>query len=394
MKKASLRGRPGVRYASVVAAGALALVTLAACGSSNSSNNTAGGSSSSGSSSGSSSSASSSGGQLDVGVILPDATSSPRWETQDRPNLKAAFQQAGLKADIENAGGDKAKFGQLCDSMINEGVAVIIITNLDPDSGAACLQKARAQGVKSIDYDRLTPGGGASYYVSFDNVKVGELMGNGLAKCLSDEGKTKANIIYIDGATTDNNAAQFKQGYAQALKPKIASGDYKLVGDQSGNWDDKTAGQVFDQLYTQNNGKIDGVLSANDTMAGGVITRMKADGVAGQIPITGQDASVPGLQAILQGTQCGTVYKNTALEASAASKLAIDLIKNDTSAANALATGSVIDPTTKKSVPSVLATPVWVTKNNVEQVVKDGQEKASDICTAAIKALCAKYGVK
>lgn len=371
--------RRTARFAALTAVGALALGTTAACGGGSSSNATGG---------------NGGGSTMDVGVILPDATTSPRWETQDRPNLQKAFQAAGLKADIQNAGGDKAKFGQLCDSMINEGVSVIIITNLDPTSGAACLKKAKAQGVQSIDYDRLTPGGGASYYVSFDNVKVGELMGQGLEKCLTDEGKTKANIIYVDGATTDNNAALFKQGYAQALKPKLDSGAYKLVGDQSGNWDATTAGQVFDGLYTQNKGNIDGVVSANDTMAGGIITRMKADGVAGKIPITGQDASVEGLQNILQGYQCGTVYKNTTLEADAASKLAIDLIKKDTSAAKALATGSVTDPTTHQPVPSVLATPVWVTKNSVEQVVKDGQQKASDICTGAIAKLCTKYGVQ
>jgi D-xylose transport system substrate-binding protein len=370
--------RRSVRFASLAAVGALAVGALAACGGNSSNASGSGGG----------------GGSKDVGVILPDATTSPRWETQDRPNLEKAFQDAGLKADIQNAGGDKAKFGQLCDSMINEGVSVLIITNLDPDSGAACLQKAKAQGVKSIDYDRLTAGGGASYYVSFDNVKVGELMGQGLQQCLTDMGKNKANIIYVDGATTDNNAALFKQGYVQALKPKMDSGDYKLVGDQSGNWDATTAGQVFDGLYTQNKGNIDGVVSANDTMAGGIITRMKAKGVAGKIPITGQDASVEGLQAILQGQQCGTVYKNTKLEADAASKLAIDLIKGNDSAAKALVNGSVTDPETKAAVPSVLETPVWVTKDSVKTVVADGQQKASDICTGAIAKLCTQYGVQ
>ena len=159
--------------------------------------------------------------------------------------------------------------------MINEGVKVLMIVNLDSDSGAACLKKAAAAGIVSIDYDRLTLGGGASYYVSFDNVEVGKLMGAGLEKCLTDMGKTKANIIYIDGAATDNNAALFKQGYEEALKPKIDSGDYKLVGDVSGEWNDQKAANAFDGLYTKNNGKIDGIVSANDTMAGGIIARLK-----------------------------------------------------------------------------------------------------------------------
>ncbi|MEX0427674.1 sugar ABC transporter substrate-binding protein [Nocardioides sp. DS6] len=366
--------------ASLTAAGLLALGSLAACGSSDNGGSGGGGG-------GSSSSA-------DVGVILPDATTSPRWEGQDRPNLQKAFQAAGLKADIQNAGGSTAKFGELCDTMINEGVKVIMITNLDSESGGACLKKAADAGVQSIDYDRLTLGGGASYYVSFDNVKVGELMGQGLQQCLTDMGKKSANIVYVDGAATDNNSALFKQGYAQALKPKLSSGDYHLVGDQSGNWDATTAGQVFDQMYTQNNGKIDGIISANDTMAGGIIARLKADGQAGKIPVTGQDAGTEGLQNILQGYQCGTVYKNTTLEAKAASDLAIDLIKGDKAAADKLATGKVEDTKLKKEIPSVLATPVWVTKDNAKQVVQDKQADASQVCKGAVAKLCTKYGLR
>ena len=115
-------------------------------------------------------------------------------------------------------------------------------------------------------------------------------------KCLDDAGKTKANIVYINGDPTDNNAALFKYGYAEALKPKIDSGDYKLVGDQTGEWDATKAGTAFEQIYTQNDGKVDGVVSANDTMAGGIIARLKANGLAGKVPVTGQDASVEGLQ--------------------------------------------------------------------------------------------------
>src|SRR3954447_25174033 len=319
------------KWASLVAVGALCTLALTACGGSDSS--TASGSPSGGASKGT------------VGVILPDATTSPRWENNDRPSLDAAFKAAGVGSDIQNAGGDTAKFGTICDSMINEGVKVLMIVNLDPDSGSACLKKATQAGITSIDYDRLTPGGGASYYVSFDNVKVGELMGQGLEKCLSADNKSKANIIYINGAETDNNASLFKDGYAQALKPKLDSGDYKLVGDVSGEWDANKAANAFDGLYTKNSGKIDGIISANDTMAGGIIARLKANGLAGKVPITGQDASVEGLQSILAGTQCMTVYKNTALEAKAASDLAIALIDQDQSAADALATGTVPDTT-------------------------------------------------
>ena len=375
--------RKGARVASLCAAGVLAFGALAACGGGND-NNSASGGSTGGSSNGGSSKA-------DVGVILPDATTSPRWESQDRPNLQKAFDAAGLKSDIQNAQGDTAKFGQLCDSMIGEGVSVLMITNLDSDSGAACLQKAANAGVQTIDYDRLTLGGGASYYVSFDNVKVGELMGQGLVDAMKKDGKNSGNVVEVDGASTDNNAALFKQGYDSVLK---ANPQYKIVGDQSGNWDATKAGQVFDQMYTQSKGNIDGAIVANDTMSGGVIARLKADGVAGKVPTTGQDASTEGLQNILRGYQAGTVYKNTTLEADAASKLAIDLIKNDKSAAAALATGTVKDTKLNKDVPSVLATPVWITADTVKQVVADGQADASQICTGDVAKFCTKYGVK
>jgi D-xylose transport system substrate-binding protein len=382
------------RTGALVAAGALAISMLAACGSSSSgsspSSSSTASTASSSSASSSPSTSSSASGKVDVGVILPDTTSSPRWEGQDRPNLTKAFQAAGLKSDIENAGGDKSKFGNICDSMINEGVKVLMIVNLDSDSGTACEKKA---GVKTIDYDRLTLGGGADYYVSFNNVEVGKLQGQGLVSCLSAEGKTTANIAIVDGASTDNNAALFKQGYLSVLDPKFSSGAYHKVGEQSGNWDATTAGTVYEQMYTQANGKIDGVLSANDTMAGGIIARMKAEGVAGKIPITGQDAGVEGLDNILAGDQCGTVYKNTSFEANAASKLAIDLIKGDSSAAAALVNGHTQDTVLHRSVPSVLETPVWVTASGVKKVITDGQEEASQVCAHSFAKLCKKYGV-
>jgi D-xylose transport system substrate-binding protein len=366
------------KWASVAALAAACTLVLSACGSSDSSSTPA---------------SADGGSKGKVGVILPDATTSPRWENNDRPSLTQAFDKAGIESDIQNAGGDTSKFGTICDSMINEGVKVLMIVNLDPDSGAACLKKATDAGIVSIDYDRLTPGGGASYYVSFDNVRVGELMGEGLQKCLTDDGKKTANIIYINGAETDNNASLFKEGYAKALKPKLDSGDYKLVGDVSGEWDANKAADAFDGLYTTNDGKIDGIVSANDTMAGGIIARLKANGLAGKVPITGQDASVEGLQQILAGNQCMTVYKNTNLEADLASKLAIDVINGDQAAADELASGSVQDPNTGKDVKSALATPEAIYKDGVKKVIDDGFQKASDVCTGPYAKMCQQAGI-
>jgi D-xylose transport system substrate-binding protein len=368
--------------AGMVAGGAALLLALAACGGSS------GGST--GSTGTKTSKAAAATGK--VGVILPDSSTSPRWEANDRPLLGAAFKAAGIDSDIQNADGDVSKFGTICDSMVTQGVKVLLIVDLDSESGSACLKKAQDAGIKTIDYDRLTLGGGASYYVSFDNVGVGKLMGEGLTKCLTDGGKTKANIVMIDGDPTDNNAALFKSGYVAALKPKVDSGDYKIVGDQTGKWDADVAGTAFEQLYTQNKGNVQGVISANDTMAGGIIARLKASKVNGKIPITGQDASIAGLQAILAGDQCMTVYKAIKKEADAASALAIALIKGQD--ASTIATGTVKDTKLNKDVPSALEVPQAIYKANVKDVIADGFWKASDICTPKYAKDCTAAGVQ
>jgi D-xylose transport system substrate-binding protein len=366
------------RLALLAVAGVSSLV-LAACGNDN--NTGAGGGGGTGSAG--------AGGK--VGVILPDATTSPRWESNDRPLLKAAFDQAGIQSDIQNANGDKSKFGTICDNMINEGVGVLLIVNLDSNSGTACLKKAQQAGIKTIDYDRLTLGGGASYYVSFDNVAVGGLMGTGLKTCLDKENKTSANIVYINGDPQDNNAALFKQGYVAALKPDIDSGKYKLVGDQTGLWDATKAGTAFEQLFTQNGGKIDGVVSANDTMAGGIIARLKANGLNGKVPVTGQDASKAGLQAILSGDQCMTVYKAIKKEADAAAQLSIALSQGKD--ASSIATKTVRDTVLNTDVPSALEQAQAIYKDNVKDVIADGFWKKDDICTAQFAAACTAAGI-
>ena len=327
-----------------------------------------------------------------VGVILPDATTSPRWEANDRPLLQAAFEEAGIEADIQNADGDVSKFGTLCDGMINAGVNVLMITNLDSESGSACLRKAKDAGISTVDYDRLTLGGGASYYVSFDNVEVGRLMAEGVQKCLSDDGKTEGvNYVQINGDPTDNNAALFKQGYVEGMKEVTDSGAFRLVGDQTGQWDADVAGTAFEQLFTQNGGKIDAVISANDTMAGGIIARLKANGLNGKVPVTGQDASVEGLQAILTGDQCMTVYKAIEKEANAASQLAISLINGEEG--SDLAQDTVPDTVTKQDVPSVLEEPAIIYRDNVKDVIDDGYQKAEDVCAGAAAAACTELGI-
>ena len=327
-----------------------------------------------------------------VGVILPDAASSPRWENNNRPALQSAIEAAGYEAIIQNAGADVSQFSSLCDSMINQSVNVLMMVNLDSESGAACQQKATDAGIASIDYDRLTLGGSAEYYVSFDNVQVGKLMGDGLAACLDEAGKTKANIAYINGDPTDNNAALFKEGYAGALQPKIDSGDYTLVGDQTGKWDATEAQTTFEQIFTQNDGKVDGVISANDTMAGGIVTVLNNNNLAGEVPVTGQDASDEGLQRVIAGTQCGTVFKDVNLEAEAAAQLAIAILKDDGSAEE-LVNGEVEDSESGEMVPSVFATPVWVTQDNINEPFDAEYTTVEKVCTADFADACAELGL-
>jgi D-xylose transport system substrate-binding protein len=316
-----------------------------------------------------------------VGVILPDSASSARWETADRPFLKAAFDAAGIESDIQNAGGEVSKFQTIADGMISAGVKVLLIVNLDNDSGAAVVKKATDAGIPVIDYDRLTLGGGSKYYVSFDNTAVGTAIGTGMVKCLTDAGKKPSDggIVELHGSPTDNNATLFKAGYDKVIK----DAGYSVVAEQAvPDWDNTKAGTLFEQIYTQEKGKFIGVAAANDGLGGAVIARLKAEGLDGKIPVTGQDATDEGLQRVLLGTQCVT------------SKLAIALANGDTATADGLANGTAEDTTLKKDVPSVLLEPQAIYKDTVKDVIADGFTTVEKVCTtAALKEACTKNGV-
>ena len=325
-------------------------------------------------------------------VILPDAASSARWETADRPFLEEAFKAAGLESDIQNANGDKAKFATIADGMIAGGCTVMAVVNLDSPSAAAVIAKADAAGIPVIDYDRLTLGGGAKYYVSFDNVAVGTAEGSGLVKCLNDAGTTKGNVALLNGSPTDNNATLFKQGYQKAIE----DAGFTITADQSvPDWDNTKAGTIFEQMYTKANGDFVGVDAANDGLGGAVISVLDRNGQAGKIFVTGQDATDEGLQRVLLGTQCVTVYKAVKKEAEAAAALMVALANGDTAAADALATGKTADSTSGKDVPSVLLTPQQIFPDNVKDVIADGFTTVDKVCTTdALKAACTKYGVQ
>lgn len=327
-----------------------------------------------------------------VGVILPETATSARWADFDQPFLTQALKSEGFAVTIQNAQGDDQKFAQIADSMLSQHVKVLIIGAPDGAAGATVEQKAKAQGVPVIDYDRLNLGGSADYYVSFDNVRVGQLQGLAMADALKN--KKGAQVISIQGSPTDNNATLFQQGSDQVLKPLYSCGQLKLVQSQRiDNWDNQKGGQVFEQFLTANGGKVDGVLAANDGLAGAIITVLQKNGLNGKVPVTGQDATPAGLTAILAGDQYSTVFKPEKLEANASAELALALAKGNTAAANQIANQTSNDPTGKRSVKSVLLNPVSVTKDNVKTVIDQGYVKASDVCVGKAASVCTSLGI-
>jgi D-xylose transport system substrate-binding protein len=365
------------RILTTTALSASLLLAVAACGGNSGSSGTASGGSSSGGSSGGSAASGT------IGVILPDTVSSPRWESQDRPQLEAAFKKAGVKFNIQNAQGDAQKMQTIAQQMVTSGVTVLAIVNLDNASGAAIQRQAKQQGVKTLDYDRLTLGGSADYYVSFDNTKVGQLQGQGLQTCLGQN--TKANIAFLNGSPDDNNATLFSKGAHSVLDKNT---NYTKVAEQAvPKWDPTQAATIFQQMYTQAGGKIDGVLAANDTLANAAITTLK--GNQRKIPVTGQDASVQGLQNVLSGDQCMTVYKPAQQEATSLADAAVAVLKGQKPNTN----GTSQDPEGNRTVPSVLLDPISITKDNVKKVIDDGSQKASDVCTGTYAALCQQAGI-
>ena len=330
-----------------------------------------------------------------VGVILPDTTSSTRYTLYDAPLLKAAFSAAGITADIQNAGGSTAKFGSLAQSMIGEGDKVLIIDSIDPTSGAAVEQEAKAAGVKVIDYDRVNLGGSADYYVSFDNEGVGKLQGQALVDCLNQSGVTDPKIIEMDGGTdTDNNAVLFAKGANEVLTPLQTAGKLKIVSQSVvKGWDVNLAAPTFTQALTAAGGQVDGVLAANDDIANAVIGVLQQNGLAGRVSVTGQDSGIEGLQNILKGQQSMTIYNNVKSEANAAAALAIALIAGkDPSTAN-LNLVPFQDPKANRTLQALLLPAEVISQSNVEDVVTAGALTAAQIC-AGVQTQCTALGVK
>ncbi|MEP7191233.1 MAG: substrate-binding domain-containing protein [Actinomycetota bacterium] len=333
-----------------------------------------------------------------VGVLLPDTTTSTRYVQYDAPYLKQAFEAAGLSSSnfkIDNANGSASTMQTQAEADINAGASVLLVDPLDPGSGAAIESKAKAAGVKVIDYDRLVTGGPADrYYVSFDNTKVGQLIGDGFVACATAWNVAKPNVLIMNGDPSDNNAKLFATGYHSVVDPKFTDGAYVKVGEPAGTWTPSVAQTTFEQQLTAHP-NINAAITPNDDNANAVISVLKKNKIAAKtFPTTGQDASLPGLQNVLTGFQCGTVYKPIYLEAQAAAALALYLRAGQTPPAT-LANATTKDTVLNKDIASVYTTPIWVTSDNMaDTVVKDGAAKASELCAGSVASACTAAGIK
>jgi len=319
---------------------------------------------------------------IKVCALLPDTKSSTRYTLFDAPYLKAAFKKAGVAAQVLNAHADPQKQKSQAEQCLAQGAKVILLDQLDPASGASITNLAVSRKAKVIDYDRLVVGSKASYYVSFNNVRVGKLQGKGLVAALKAKKQYSKHpvISELNGDIKDNNAKLFKQGYDSILNPLYKNGTFKkaISGDQWTDWDPIKGRQIFDQILARNGNKINASIAANDGLAGAVIASLKAHGLK-PIPLTGQDATPTGVQFILAGWQSGTVYKSVRREANAAAAAAVAIVK-----------GKPVPGVNGKTsgTKSILLTPVWITKKNYKLLFTEGFVKRSQVCIGQYKKYC------
>jgi D-xylose transport system substrate-binding protein len=335
-------------------------------------------------------------GKGKVAVLLPDTTTSARYEQFDRPYLQKALQTAGLSDSdiiITNAQGSATTMQTQADAAITQGASVLLVDALDSGSGAAIENNAISKGLKVIDYDRLVnPGPADRIYVSFDNVKVGKLIGQGFVDCVTSWKVKDPNVLIMNGDPTDNNAKLFNQGYISVLQPKFDDGTYVKAGEPAGTWKPATAATTFTQAWTANP-KINSAVTPNDDNANAVIAQLQSKQIAPKtFPTTGQDASPSGLQNILKGYQCGTVYKPIYLEAQGAAAIAMFLRAGETPPA-ALLNGTTPD-NAGNQVKSVLLGPTWVTTDNMAKtVIADNAVSKKTLCVAEVASACTAAGI-
>ena len=324
-----------------------------------------------------------------IGLLLPDSVTA-RYETADRPYFEARI--AELCPDCEvlygNADGDTAKQQQQAESMLTQGVSVLVLDPYDGKAAASIVGLANARGVPVISYDRLIDSPDLAYYISFDNELVGRLQAQALIERLAQLGlkPSDGGILMVNGAPTDNNASQFKAGAHAVID---ASGFEVLAEFDTPGWDPAKAQDWVAGQITRFGTRIIGVYAANDPTAGGAIASLKAAGIDPLPPVTGQDAELAGLQRILTGDQYMTVYKALRPEAERAAELAIDLVNGRTP------DGKVHTSVDGASIPSLLLEPVAVTRDRIgDVVIADGFFTLTQLCTSDYAAMCAEAGLR
>jgi D-xylose transport system substrate-binding protein len=351
-------------------------IVLAGCGGSSSDN-------------GGSASASTSGKK--IALLLPEHTTA-RYETQDRPNFEKKIKALCPDCSViyENANQDASEQQSQADSVLAQGIDAMVLDPVDAQSASTIVANANAQNVPVISYDRLVSNANLAAYISFDNVRVGKLQARALASKLKQDGKPNGPIVMINGAPTDNNAHLFKQGANSVFSQ---DGMDVAKSYDTPDWTPAEAQNEMQQAITAlgNNG-FAGVYAANDGTAGGAIAAMKGAGISPATrPTTGQDAELAGIQRIIAGQQYMTVYKAVKPEADDAAAMAVALAQGKPLPSNLI---NQHTDNGKKSVPSVILTPVAVTKANVDStVVKDGYWTAAQICTRAFASACKSAGI-
>jgi D-xylose transport system substrate-binding protein len=366
------------RAAFAVAAGAMA-VSLAACGSAEESGDKS-----------DSTKSAAKGDDIKVGLLLPE-NQTARYEKFDKPLIEKKVKElTNGKGEVvyANAKQDATTQSQQVDTMITNKVDVLIVDAVDSKAIANGVKKAKDAGIPVVAYDRLAEGP-IDAYTSFDNEEVGRVQGKALLEALGDKATPSAKIVMMNGAVTDPNAALFKKGALSELEGKV---DIAKSYDTK-EWKPENANANMEGAISSiGKDKIVGVYSANDGMAGGIITALKAAGVSPLPPVTGQDAELAGVQRIVSGEQFMSVYKPYPQEADVAAEMAVALAKGEK--LDSIAKDSVDSPTTK-GVPSVLVPVISLTKDSInDTVIKDGIYTVTESCTAKFKAACDKAGLK
>jgi D-xylose transport system substrate-binding protein len=331
------------------------------------------------------------GGGAKIAYLLPE-NETPRYEAHDRPEFEEKVEELCPDCEIlySNASQDAAKQQSQAEAALTQGAEVMVVDPVDAASAAAIVEKSKAQNVPVVSYDRLIENSEPDYYVSFDNVKVGELQAETLSEKLKEDGAPSGPIVMINGDPADSNAAKFKEGAQKGFES--AAVDVAKEYDTP-EWSATNAQNEMQQAITSL-GKtgFEAVYAANDDTGGGAIAAMKAAGIdPEEKPTTGQDATVAGVQRIIAGQQYMTVYKATDIETSAAAEIAVDLAEG-----KEFPKSKVTDEVDngKIKVPSVLFEPVAVTKGNVKStVVKDGYITAGELCTGSYKSACESLGI-